>query len=363
MQVNSGNYSISELMQMLDRRDLVINRDYQRASGLWPVGARSYFIDTILEGFNFPKIYLYEYISRPDGTMKKELVDGQQRLLTIRDFIDGKFTLVGDTKFLGMKFQDLDEEDRMNFLSYAVSADVIRNAQRSEILQMFRRMNAYTLPLNEAEKRHSTFYGEFKWYINSLSDSISSFFSEYHVFTNRQIVRMADAEFLADCTLFLERGVISTSPSDLRGIYKKYDKEFPNAIEYSEKIKEAISFIVDNFEHLKSTHMMKPYALQTLLMCLICNRFGIEAVGQQIQVENRAQFTNNVGYSAERLLELAQAHEAKETDGPHSLYVWGCSAGTNRAGRRLARTISILSALGHDEIRVLDNELAGQLPN
>ena len=51
MIINSNNYSISEIVGMLNRRELQVNNEYQRGSRLWPNGARSYFIDTILEKF------------------------------------------------------------------------------------------------------------------------------------------------------------------------------------------------------------------------------------------------------------------------------------------------------------------------
>ena len=83
MRINNNNYSVAELLEMLERRELIINRDYQRGSGLWPSGARSYFIDTILEEYPFPKLYMYEFMERSTGRLKKELVDGQQRLSLI----------------------------------------------------------------------------------------------------------------------------------------------------------------------------------------------------------------------------------------------------------------------------------------
>src|SRR3546814_1733993 len=45
----SNNYSILEIIGMLDRKELIVNPDYQRGSGIWPDGPSSYFIDTILE--------------------------------------------------------------------------------------------------------------------------------------------------------------------------------------------------------------------------------------------------------------------------------------------------------------------------
>lgn len=86
MQIGSNSYSVSEILAMLERRELLVNNEYQRGSGLWPLGPSSYFIDTILEGFPFPKIYLYEYLTRPNRELRREIVDGQQRINTIQRF-------------------------------------------------------------------------------------------------------------------------------------------------------------------------------------------------------------------------------------------------------------------------------------
>ena len=160
----------------MDRRDLIINPEYQRGPGLWPAGARSYFIDTILTGFPFPKLYFYEYIDRENKKPRRELVDGQQRARTILAYIADEFAIGGDSEYKGQRFRDLPPETQERFLSYSVAVDVVRNATRGDILQKFRRMNAYTLPLNRAEQRHATFFGEFKWFINSVTDSYAEFF-------------------------------------------------------------------------------------------------------------------------------------------------------------------------------------------
>ena len=362
MKINNNNYSVSELLEMLERRDLIINRDYQRGPGLWPSGARSYFIDTMIEEFPFPKIYMYEFIERPSAKLRREIVDGQQRILTIRDFVEGKFTLSSETRFAGYRFQNLDEETQDNFLAYTVSVDVIRNAKRDEILQMFRRMNAYTLPLNSAEKRHSIFYGKFKWFINNMSDDLNEFFVEYGVFTNRQILRMADAELLTDCVLAMERGVVSTNAVDLQSIYKKHDHEFPGADIIAQQIKSVFQYITSHFSDLRGSYMMKPYALHSLVTAMIHARYEIPAVAGQVRIQRKERFCSDSGEAAARLLALAEAHEAKDDDGEYAQYLWGCSGGTNRAGRRLARVLAIFRALGYENATAINNDLARLLP-
>ena len=361
MKINNNNYSVLELLEMLERKELAINREYQRGSGLWPSGARSYFIDTILEEYPFPKLYMYEFIDRPHSKIRRELVDGQQRLLTIQDFVNGKFSLSGETSHAGLRFVDLDDDTREKFLSYSVSVDVIRNAKMDEILQMFRRMNAYTLPLNDAEKRHSMFHGKFKWFINAICDRLNEFFVEYRVFTNRQIVRMADAELLTDCVLTMERGIINTTPTELRTIYKKYDGEFDNADIYATQLRSVFQYIVGNFTDLRDSYMMKPYALHSLVTAMMHSRYEITSITDQCRIPTVGRFCADPVEASARLLALAEAHEAKDVDGDYSLYVWGCIAGTNRSARRLARILEIFTALGYENMEVVRNDLAERL--
>lgn len=359
MQINPNTYSIAEILAMLERRELHVNRDYQRGSGLWPDGPSSYFIDTVLENYPFPKIYFYEYLQRPDREMKKEIVDGQQRINTILRFYNNEFSLGTESRLSGHYFRDLDDDDKDKFLGYAVSVDVIRNARPSEILQMFRRMNAYTLPLNDAEKRHSGFQGKFKWFINDISGHLNEFIIEYGVFNKRQVVRMADAEFLSEVILSFERGIISTSPTDLKKLYEKYDIELPYQIEndYRSKIIDTTRYIFENFEDLRKTNMMKSYALHSLIVALVHCKYGIAAIEGEWGVHPTGRFAVNPENASRQLLALAQAHEAKEIDGPFGKYVWGASGGTNREPRRRARVAQIMRILGAEVPEAMDADL------
>jgi hypothetical protein len=262
MKVEEGKYSIAELVDWYRRRDLVVNTEYQRGGELWPTPAKSYFIDTIIKDFPFPKVYFHERIDMASKRPRREIVDGQQRLSTIVDFVDGKFALGKNAgEMEGKRFAQLTEDEQEAFYSYTVSVDVIRNADRSEILQMFRRMNAFTLPLNAAEKRHSEFFGEFKDWVNTALDRFGSILIDWNILTSRQVVRMADAEFVADLALAIEEGIVSTSPAKLNALYKRYDVEFEARAKMDEQIWGAFEAVLTNLSDLQDTYMA-------------CTRFG-----------------------------------------------------------------------------------------
>lgn len=342
---------------MLDRKELVVNKDYQRGTGLWPDSASAYFIDTILQEFTFPKIYIYEYLDKQARTLKKELVDGQQRISAIRRFYNNEFALRGDGSFKGKKFKDLDDDVQDRFLSYAVPVDVIRNANISEIMQMFRRMNAYTLPLNEAEKRHSGYHGKFKWFVNTISDRLNEFFIEYGVFTTRQITRMADAAFITDCVLSIQSGILSTSPKNLESLYKDNEENFDNEEDLQKIMVEIFNFITMHLSTLRGTFMMKPYALHSLVTALAHCKFGIASVEKEYGIHPIGTFAIDTLSASRELFAMAQAHEAKETNGRYGLYVWGCTSTVDRKARRTARIAAILRVLGANVPDEMDDNL------
>ena len=302
MKVEEAKYSTAELVDWFKSKILIVNKEYQRGSGLWPNAAKSYFIDTILRDYPFAKEYS------------------------------------------GMYFSDLDEESQNLFWAYTISVDVIRNANRSEILQMFRRMNAYTLPLKEAEKRHSEFFGEFKDWVNRVLDSYGSLLVDWKVYTSRQIVRMADAEFITDLALALNEGVVSTSPSKLRTLYEENDDNFNRLEEFQEKLTGALETTIENFSELQGTHAMKPHVFHSFICALIHNKYGLPGYEETIKIEPIGEFFIDRETAVAAMNTLASAHEEKD-EGKYGEYVRAASEGGNRAAQRATRIRWICKAL------------------
>jgi hypothetical protein len=337
VKVEEGKYSIAELVDWYRRRVLVVNKDYQRGGGLWPPSAKSYFIDTILKEFPFPKVYFHERVDKETKTPRREIVDGQQRISTIVDFVDGKIVLGKNARELqGHRFAQLSDDQQNAFFSYTVSVDVIRNADRSEILQMFRRMNAYTLPLNAPEKRHSEFFGEFKDWVNTLLDEYGSIFVNWGIFTSRQVVRMADAEFIADVALALEEGIVSTSPAKLVSLYRKYDLDFPMRDSWNDRIRGALNVVLSDLSELQDTYMTKPHIFHSLICTLIYNKDGLVGAQESLEIAPIGEYYVDRDRALASLKRLALAHEEKDLS-EFGDYVNAASEGGNRAAQRTVR--------------------------
>lgn len=345
MQITRSSITISEIRDMWKRGELIVNKDYQRSSSVWPDSARTYFIDTILNGYIFPKVYFYQVFDKARKKVIREIVDGQQRLTTIRSFLNDEFTLsIRSAKFQGKKFSELDEDLQQQFLTYSVEVDIIHSAEQTDLLAMFTRMNAYTAPLNPAEKRHAQYEGPFKWFIIESTAEVGVRLTEFGVLTSKQAIRMRDAEFLTELSIVLQQGIVNKSESSLDQIYRQFNHEFSFEAGYREKIYEFIKTLEQDFAPLKGTFITKSYVCHSLFCAMMQKKYGIPG-GDNLGIETTGTFFTNLPKTIEALSSLAGAHELQDLDGPHAEYVEACLSTTHRIKQRTARTIAIGKAL------------------
>jgi len=99
-----GAYPQSSTLIVYSERDgIQLDPDYQRISGIWTREKRQLLIDSIINGFDVPKLYFHEFVPFQKIGLKKfryAIIDGKQRLQTIWDFIDGKISLSEDFEYL-----------------------------------------------------------------------------------------------------------------------------------------------------------------------------------------------------------------------------------------------------------------------
>jgi hypothetical protein len=341
-----SQFTISEIRDMLDRKDLIVNTTYQRSPNIWPPNAKSYFIDSILEGYPFPKVYFYETYDERRKKPRREIVDGQQRITTCIDFLNNVFALSSASKrYAGSTFNNLPDDDQKRFIMMPVQVDIVLLAERSELLEMFRRINAYTAPLNPAEKRHAEFQGKFKWFINELADQYSPSLEEFGILTSKQILRMGDAEFLTELAIVLDRGIVNKDQRSLNAIYKKFDVEFPQEAQYRERVSDFFEQLRSALNPLRETFMMRSYVIHSLFCALTQKKYGIPRGEETVGVPTGGSYFTNVEQTLNNLRQLADAHETQDTVGPYKEYVEACLSTTHRIAQRTARSRAIAQAL------------------
>ncbi len=152
-----------------ERDNIDMNPLYQRRSGLWSQKSKAYLIDSILNDFDIPKIYIadFTYFNTPLNTKNKSyaVIDGKQRLSAIFDFFDGKLTLNQDfiffeddkLKLAGLSYKDLKSNySRIasKFDNYNLSVMSVITDEETKINDLFIRLNT-SKPLTGAELRNA----------------------------------------------------------------------------------------------------------------------------------------------------------------------------------------------------------------
>src|SRR4051794_41117209 len=99
-----GSVPSSSVLHVYSLRDQIwVDPPYQRMSDVWPLEKRQLLIDSILNGYDVPKLYFHEFFPTKTVGGKKykyAIVDGKQRLQSIFTFIEGRFPLAPTMEYL-----------------------------------------------------------------------------------------------------------------------------------------------------------------------------------------------------------------------------------------------------------------------
>lgn len=143
---------IVDLVSAMKNSGLTLSPYFQR-NLVWRDSHKRNFIDTILNGYPFPQIFLARGpIDVESMTAHPAVVDGQQRLNAIREFIDGKLDV--HDKYFG----DLKPREKEEFLKYEVAViDFDLDAGDPRLKDVFRRLNRTYYALSAIEKLASEY--------------------------------------------------------------------------------------------------------------------------------------------------------------------------------------------------------------
>ncbi|WP_417888100.1 GmrSD restriction endonuclease domain-containing protein [Zunongwangia sp.] len=231
--------SIDDIVRTMQRRRFLIRPSYQRKEVINPTKAAS-IIESILLDIKLPPIFVYK---RKDGI--NEVIDGQQRLLTILGFIGEKYLSENNELAIsknhnfklrklrilkeldGFTFNDLTEEQQskiLDFQLYIIEIDESQNPYFDPI-DLFIRLNdkPYPIRVNSFEMWNS-------WVDNSIIDEIKKLTSTLKPwFYLKQLTRKTDrdrmeSEELITSLIYLDYSQNSDNTHKSLDIYQKTDR-------------------------------------------------------------------------------------------------------------------------------------------
>lgn len=341
-------YRISDFLEWSSERRLLLNPDFQRSS-VWTPPARIYLIDTILRQLPMPKIYLRTKVDIVTKKSIREVVDGQQRLRTIIDFANDRFVLSKRAaEFEGLRYSTMPPELQETFLSYPISVGQFLNATDADVLEVFSRLNSYSVQLNPAEKRHAMFQGEFKWAVRNRSRHWSVLWEKYGIVTVRQRVRMQDDSLTAEMFGVILEGVRDGGAGKIEALYRKYDKAFDPEGEIPKKLDAVLQFFVTEFaDSLVGTPVLNSPHFLMLFAALAHAIYGIPAgdIDEDEMPPREKQALSNKNAARDNLLQLASIMDAQDPPGGFEAFWGAAKASTQRIASRRTRFLLFYQAL------------------
>lgn len=158
-----ARYPLSSIPGLLQSGDYLLRPEYQRRHR-WSNEKKSRLIESLVMNVPIPPIFLYEY-----EYSRYEVMDGLQRLSTIKEFYEGQFSLHGLVEWAelnGRTYASLPSSvragiDRRYLSSIILLQETARNAKEAQVLKqlVFERINSGGERLTPQESRNAIYGG------------------------------------------------------------------------------------------------------------------------------------------------------------------------------------------------------------
>ncbi|WP_337062445.1 GmrSD restriction endonuclease domain-containing protein [Kineococcus sp. G2] len=201
--------TVQSLLTSVAEGYVVTNPPYQRRP-FWDRKKKAALIESVYLGLPLPLVYLADATKEIDGESVKirEVVDGQQRLTSLRDFYEGKLTIPEDSiieDLRGKKFIELRPSLKQVFKEFKLSTATIPLHAKADKFELFRRLNQQSTVLSDQELRNAAHHGEYLTHIKTAAES----FKDQLRVSDGDFRRMKDVEYLTRLLAFERKGYIA----------------------------------------------------------------------------------------------------------------------------------------------------------
>lgn len=322
---------IALLWQLYQNGQLILAPEFQRNS-VWPRPAKAYLIDTILSDRPIPIFFLQRIALAQTGRPAYTVIDGQQRLRAIFEFLEDRFRLSQSKgkPFYNKRFSELPTDLQAQIYNYDLRIEELSGYTEPDIRDMFVRMNRYVVKLSPQELRHARAEGEFHDFVERLGRW--DFWRAEKVFSVQQIQRMRAVEFVAELTVLLIEG-----PQDKKSAidlyYGQYMRRFSAKTSVESRLKTYLDWIKLVLPDLSKRRFRKPVDLYSLIGAL-----------DLVSDTGRTLSKLHIKKASEALNEFEARTRAREPSGDAARYVVAASRQTDNIKPRMTR-IEILAKL------------------
>ena len=163
-----SEYTLEYYSDKLENGEIVIP-DYQRKD-IWDDSTKTRFIESLLLGIPVP--FLFLSLDRETGLL--EIVDGSQRLRTIRDFLHDRLVL-GPMKVItageGLRFSSLSMPRQRKLKNYSLRSIILEDGDSETLADLFDRINTSAEVAKPPEVRKGALSGPFQSLVQELAQT------------------------------------------------------------------------------------------------------------------------------------------------------------------------------------------------
>lgn len=171
IRIDQEMLSVKYIVELMDQQMIDVSPDFQR-KGVWKDKKRkSLLIESLMLRIPIPAFYFFE-----NEKSEYQVIDGQQRIRTIYEFIKGEFKLTG-LEYLNetcdkLKFDDLDVKYQQRIYRTQLAVNILdARSPRNVIYDIFRRINTGGMPLTLQEMRNSICKPKVREFLKKLSQN------------------------------------------------------------------------------------------------------------------------------------------------------------------------------------------------
>ena len=233
---------VQDLLNLHKNAELDLNPWYQRRS-VWTPPQKAYLINTLFEKKPIPSLYIRHSLDIEAEKSIKEVVDGQQRIRAILEYVEDSFAARHPQYPKRVKYSQLKRSEVEGFKLTSLSVGYLLGATDGDVIEIFGRLNSVAKTLNAQEKRNARYSGEYKQFCLQQATKRLMLWRDLRLFTANDIARMEEVQFASDITLNFISGLSDYSAARLDQIYAQFDEDFPKQTEMEGRFEHVFSQI------------------------------------------------------------------------------------------------------------------------
>jgi hypothetical protein len=207
------------------------------------------------------------------------------------------------------------------------------------VLEIFTRLNTFSVKLNAQELRNGTYFGYFKQSAYRLAHEHIEFWRQNHIFSEKKIARMLEVEMTSELLIALLAGM-QDKKSSIDDFYEKYDDNFPNRSRIESQFRRVVDTLTESMgDELRRTEFRRPPLFYTLYCTVAHREFGIP--NARVRTPKRALTTSERQKLLQSTIKLSElitaAREEVEIPSRYHNFVSACLRQTDNIKPRQTR--------------------------